>query len=263
MTTSIAEAPAGASSALAPANPGVLALVNGDEPWTVADLADKLAPAVTEPPELPFPKLPKAVELTKPLQAALRAIPALFGKVRPKERRALSDAEIAEITTEALAIKSATKPLDARLEEISEIIRNHQDAKAEQDGIAHPATVRRNGRVITQATPRIPSGKAKGHYLLARPQNSHETAVPGMEGSWQQRYVSGGTSLSQKALEKLLDDGMITRDVYLGFTREVRVLDEAKIAETIRKSPAVGLQVLAAITERSAPSAALYAPTKE
>lgn len=236
---------------LAQVAPGVLSLVKGHEQWTVADLADKLAAPVKELPVTePFPKLPKPVTFANTLKAALHSLPKVFGKFTPTERRKLESAELSALTEEALAISAAAKPMAERLKAIQEIVRHHMDFVAEDRGLAG------------KDTKRVASGVAKGHYLVAAPEKPFEVGVEGYEGVWQQRYTSGGTAQDQTILEKLEAEGTITRKEYLDFTSEVRVLNQEKIAAAIRRNPERALQILAAITTRSAPGASLYAPKK-
>jgi len=250
-------------TALAQVASGVLAQVKDQKPWTVADLVDALAgPAPVIPEAEPFPAPATAVKYSAEIRKALTALPKVFGKVNPGSRRALVPSELELITRESVAINAVTKPLGQRADVISEIMRTHQDVQAEQDGVVRARAAVQGGRITEPASQRIPSGVARGHYLLAAPQKPFETPVEGFKDAWQQRFVSGKPSISPAKLEKLLADGTISRDEYLSFTRETRVLDQEKIAAAIRKDPGRALQVLGAITDRSAGGASLYPPKK-
>jgi hypothetical protein len=239
-----------AGTALAQVAPGALARVKDAKPWTVADLADILAgPARELPGDAPFPAPPTPVKFTDALRGALRSLPTVFGKVTPTERRKLEAAEITSLTNEINAIDEVAAQLAARRKAIQEAVRTHQDFKAEDQG-------------LTPRCNRIADGVAKGHYLIADPGDPYETAVDGYADAWQQRYVKGKTSQSQDLLDALAAEGKITRQEYLACTRETRNLDEDKIKVLIRKNPQRGLEILAAITTRSAPGASLYAPKK-
>lgn len=250
-------------TALAQVAPGVLASVEPGKTWTVAQLADALAGPAPEIPEAePFPAPAAPVTCTPKVRKALADLPALLGKVNVSERRMLTPAELEKVTREAVAINAVTTPLGKRSDTISEMIRAHQDIQAEKAGQATPAAVVRGGRIMRAATQRVPSGVARGHYLLAEPEAPFETPVEGFDDRWQQRFISGKASLSLDRLKGLEADGTITRDEYLSFTRETRVIDEEKIAAAIRKNPGRALAIMREITTRSAARASLYPPKK-
>lgn len=244
--TETTQAPAG--TALAQVAEGVLARVQDGKPFTVAELAELMArPAQKLPKDAEFPAPPAPVRFTDALRRALRALPEVFGKVSPTERRKLEAAEVKALTDEIAAIDGAFSELESRREAIKELIRTHQDYQASEMGVAGE---------------RIASGTAKGHYLSAKPGEPFTTPVEGYGDCWQQRYVKGKSSQRMTTLEALLADGKITRAEYLGFTSARRDLDEMKIAEYVRRHPARGLEILAAITVQGAPSASLYPPKK-
>jgi hypothetical protein len=228
--------------------PGALAIAQGHGQINFAELADKLlAPLEPAPLDSPFPQPPKPTAIPDGVRKALRAIPDMFGGVQPTERRKLEAAEVKSLTDEAATIAAITGPLGARLKDIQELMRMQTDFAAEAEG---------------KNAERIAGGVGKGHWLAATPGEPFEVPVEGYEDAWQQRYVKGGTQQDVKALEALADDGSVTRQEYLAFTAEVRVLDETKMASFIRKHPLRGLEILKKITRRSAPGAAIYQPKK-
>jgi hypothetical protein len=240
-----------AGTALAQVAPGVIARVRDAKPFTVTELADLLAAPAPELPEAEsFPAPPEPVKLTEVLKKGLRALPAVFGLVAPTERRKLEAAEVAQLTEEINAIDAVSTQLGTRKTAIQEYMRTHMDFMAEADESLPADKVR------------IAEGVAKGHYLLGKPQAPFEVEVEGYADSWQQRYVKGKTAQDQKLLDDLVTDELISRPEYLAFTREVRVLDEEKITAFIRRNPTRGLEILAAITRRSAATASVYAPKK-
>lgn len=241
------EAPAG--TALAQVAPGALARVASGKPFTVADLADLIAgPAEKPKEETSFPAVPAQVKITDAVRKALAALPKVFGQVAPTERRKLEKDELSRLTVEAGTLAAIAKQLGERAKNIQEYVRTHQDFVAEELGIADE---------------RIAEGVAAGHFLIATPGDPFVTPVEGFEDGWQQRYVKGRAVQELDLLEELLMAEKITREEYLGFTRTVRTLDDDKIKSFIKKSPKRGLEILAAITRRSAPTASLYAPKKK
>jgi hypothetical protein len=234
---------------LAQVAPGALARVKGLEPWTVTDLAGIIAgPAPTVPKDQKFPDPAPAVRFTDALRSALKALPAVFGKVTPTECRSLEQSELTALTAEVVTIDQLTTELGERRNAIAEYIRTHQDRAAVEQGIA------------TKETERVVSGVAAGHYLLAQPGSPFNTPVEGFQGAWQQRYVKGEITVNGKDVQKMFEAGEIDRRTYLAVTSTVRVYDPMRMAEYIRKHPIEGLKLLARITVRKAPSASLYAP---
>jgi hypothetical protein len=249
------------STALEPLAPGMLELISDSRTWTVPAVIEKLAEAdaPAPPDEQPFPPLPPIIELTDEQRAALRNISKVFGVVHPSERRALTEDELQVLAGEQAQIKVLLDVLGPRKEEIAEIIRHHLDVTAELAGLAIPKPkTGRSGGVTREATPR----DRKGHYLLAQPKKPFKIMVAGWKKGWEQRFVSGSPSLSQDALEDLVATGQITRQEYLGFTREIRVLDEVRVQEFSRRHPVRGLQIMRAITRRSQAGSSLYGPSK-
>jgi len=228
--------------------PGLIAQIQDNEPFTVADLADRLvSPDRVLPKDEPAPAAAPQVKVTDTLKAALTRLPKVFARVSPTERRTLEQDELVRLTEEVLTIDAVTTQLGERREAIAETIRNHMDVAAEktggEDGLA-----------------RIAEGKAKGHYLLGRKGEPFEISVPGYRSGWQQRYVKGTSKIEGQRLAGLLRDGIITTREFNSCTRTVRVLDEDKLAVAIRKNPGRFLQILARITRKGAPSASLYPP---
>ena len=252
-----------AGTALVQVAPGALTMVKGAKPWTLTKLLQELAPeAPAEPAAGDFPALPAVTEITPEVTKALRALPKVFGQVNMTERRALTGDEIVRVSEEAEAIKAVTTPLGARLTVISEMMRHHQDVAAEKASLAVPHAVTRDGKIIREATERVATGVAQGHYILSAPKAPYETAVPGFSTGWQQRFVPGKPVTRGDKLEALLEDGTITRQEYLAMTREVRTLDTDKVEAFVRKNPERGLAILGAITERAPATTSLYPPTR-
>lgn len=252
--TAQAETATGTTSEVEAVAPGALALVEGSKPWTMADLAEKLAgpaAAFTAADALPAPA--EKVPFTDVLRQALKALPALFGQVMPDEARALDRHELKAVTDEAVNLDTVSGEIKTRRDKIQEIIRHHQDHEAEaaEGGLA-------------PGTHRVADGAAKGHWLLASPGHPYKTPVDGYTESWAQKMVKGQVTVnsSPSFLLDLFVKGEITREEYLSFTEAVRVYSPEKAKLFIRKNPKRGLAILARMTTRSAPSASLVSPKK-
>ena len=238
-----------ASTAVEQVAEAALARMQDAKPWTVADLAKILA---GPPPEIaadaPFPKAPPKVNITAALKAALRKLPSVFGAVTPTEHRRLEKDELIRLTEEVVTIETIKTELADRLEAAKEAVRHHMDFLGE-DLLPEDAELLR-----------VAEGVAKGHVIVAAQGAPFKIAVDGFTDPWEQRYVSGKTSVSGSGIPKLEKEGALTHKEALAITREVRAFDEAKLADFIRKNPERGLEVLRMLTTVSAPSASLYAP---
>lgn len=252
-------------TALAQVAPGALALAMGNKRFTIGDLVDLLGrqPAAPVPvTKEPFPKPAPVVQMTDALTGALGAMPVLFGKLQVTERRVLTAAEIKQLTDETIAINLVGDQIGKRKEAIALAMRHHADCRAEADYLAHPYSVTRGGKLIHEATPRVGAGKAAGHYALATPGNPVEIPVEGYQDPWRIQYTSGSSGMAGRKLDDLLAEEKITRAEYLSFTRQVRVLDDGKIAEALKANPGRTLEIMAAITETGQAGASTYSPKK-
>ena len=248
---------------LQPVAPGTIEQIRGKKDPSIQEIADLLTAPVPVPEDaedvaIPFPALPKAIELTPAARAALGAVPNVFNSVAMTERRMLSQDEIDRISNEWFILNEAVSVLGKRQDAIKEIMRHHLDTSSEFGGVARPKRKRRDGRVVAEATPR----DHHGHYLLAAAQKPFEIVVTGFAKAWQQRFTSGSTSQSMARLEQLYLEGTITRAEYLGFTEARRVLSEDAIKRSMKKDAGRTLQILAAITKRGEPNSSFHGPEK-
>lgn len=230
--------------------PGALARVKGAKPWTIADLAEILARPVQkpEPAEDFIPEVPKPVAFTDKLRSALRAVPGVFGKVAPTERRKLEKAEVEGLVAELMALSMVSGPIGSRMKDITELLRHHMDFVAAEAG--------RGGK-------KIASGIGKGHVLAARPEDPFNIPVEGYDDPIQQRYVGGKPQVTGSKLEEMKASGTITQEQYLACTSAGRrSYDPDKMALYIRRHPEEGLRILAAMTTMGDPSGSLYPPKK-
>jgi hypothetical protein len=236
-----------------------LQLVHTDPGTSIDKLAEILAgPDVPlRPVEQPFPAVPATLELTKEARKAFQDLPKLYGGVAPGERRALTAAELLQVTKERIALDHALAALEARKKAISETIKTHQDVTAEQGGRAVPrATMAADGEtVIVAATPR----NTDKHYLLAEPKNPATVPVHPLGRTWSNEYVNGTLVMgSAKDLDAAQLAGHISRASYLAATRSARVLDQPGLMALIRDNPEEGLKVLRLLSKRGAPHSSLY-----
>lgn len=246
------------STELSPlAKRGELVLKNGGSLKDAAQAMITEAPLVTRPEAIPFPVSAAPVKITDKMLRALEELSENFGSVCPDSRRELTPEELESLCRERLNIDLVLEPMDKRKKAISTIVRHHMDCEAEAKGIAVPraTTDPATGAVIVPATPR----DKQGHYILASKGKTYQ--VPGDEDHvFSEQYSSGKTDFGS-ATDKLLDmyeAGEITREEYLGFTREVRAYDETKASAFIKNDPERGLKILQDIATHSPASTALY-----
>lgn len=197
----------------------------------VTDLKGLMARLVEEPVTLGgnFPAIAPEVQITPEDAQALVALPAVFGKVQPTERREITADEADALMKEAAVIKTITDLLDGRDEAIKTIVRHHLDKEAERLGQA------------SDETPRTPAG----NYALPG-----KVDAPSTGQRWSRILTKGSASINANRLKELYEAGHVSREDYLAFTREERVFDEMKARDAIRKNPTL-LGLLRKITDRS------------
>jgi len=236
-----------AGTELAQVAPGTLAYDTVTDPsakWDLAKLAGMFGVEAEAPAVIPQPSATQPTKITPELKAALRRLPDVFGSVVPTEARKLERAEIERLTEERAVLNRVITDLGKRDKAIDEAMRSHMDALAPQDA------------------PVITEGVAKGHRLLAAEGHPFEVPVEGYEDAWQQRRVAGKSDMSVGILADLKTEGKITQKEFLALTAPVRVLDEARIRQEMRRSPARVLSILRAITLRKGDTAQLVPPKK-
>lgn len=179
-------------------------------------LTDVLAQLSTLPPIDPAkrPKQPTAVELvTDGLMSAIKAIPGIFGSVKPRGRRQLTKPELASLETEKTQIDTALKALSKRKDEIHSMLSVHADVVAEKRKLANDDTPQ----------------DSKGHYLLAAPGSPEIIPIEGSSRYFTREKSSDKATLSMDKLLALYESKEITRAEYLAFTTTQRTIDEEKV----------------------------------
>lgn len=173
-----------------------------------------------------FPELPKPLEANDDVRDALSRLSGNFNQVILTERRTLGEEELAVLGDEYVNLQKVVKLLEARGEQVKEIVRTHQDVSAEEAGTAFPKDVVRNGEIIVKATPR----DAKGHYILAAPKAPEETPIPGTNGlKFANQYTTGKTTVDLDWITRAYEAGEIDEKTYLACTKVVRIPDAEKI----------------------------------
>lgn len=230
---------------------GIIAAKTGSSLKEVAALlVENDAVEVYAPAEFP-PVAPRTV-ITAEHEAALEALPGVFGQVQPETRRALTDDERLALYREFETLKKVTGLLDGRLDAIKTSIRHDFDVQAEEAGVAVPKAVVRGGHVVVEASPR----DVAGHYVLGSKGKPERLPIPGTNVEWSREMRSGTLNIDGSLLEALAESGEVSREDYLAMTREVRVFDEKKAMEAIVKNPE-RLNLLRRITRRTGIGSAL------
>lgn len=191
-----------------------------------------------EPEQPKAPKAPSAIPMTDELVHALGVLHAVFGQVNPTEVRVLTDEENALLLEENRTLDAIVKALVKRLEDTKVIARNHMHMTAVAEGHAGP-----NAEVDQQ-----------GHVLVAKPQEPYQVPVPSTDKAWSLQYVAPRVDIDQTRLEQLRAE---RHDEWLALTRQVRVFDENKALDSIRKNPGL-LKTVQELIKRGRPSTALY-----
>lgn len=170
------------------------------------DLTKALSQLVTLPPakaDAETSVMPTETLLTPTVQKAMAALPDLFGKVQPVSRRMLNGREQDRLREERKAIDEILAVLGNRKDQIADIVGTHFDVAAEKKSRATETTAR----------------DAKGHYLIAAPGAPEIQDIPGGEYRWVRQRTGDKTTPSMAKFEQALNDGQVTREEYLKFTK--------------------------------------------
>lgn len=152
------------------------------------------------------------------LAAALEKIPSVFQSVVPTRRAAISEANLQKLKEEKETLDAAVKALKARQDDIAKTLNTHFDVVAEQAGKVTPETSRRD---------------AKGNYLYAYGDARQEAVMRGSQRMWTRETSAAKAEMSGQALEVAYRTKQISKAVYDSLTREVRVFDEALVAQQL------------------------------
>lgn len=207
----------------------------------LTDVAEVEAPQVVA-----FPPVPSPIVLTDDVKKALRRLPDVFAQVQPLERRALTEAELAQVHDERDVLGHIVDLLGGRQEDLKEIVRTHMDVVAEKDGKADPDESLRD---------------AHGHYVLAAKGNPERVHIPGTNLDFSREYRAGRDSLDTSVLEEMVTNGEISREAYLAMTVERRVFDENKTMLALSAKDSLRADIFKAIkamTKKGVPGTSLF-----
>lgn len=223
---------------------------------TLKDVVEKMAedlPTIVYSSVEEFPPPAPVLEITPEQAEALIALPAVFGQVQPGVRRSLSEDEIRALYDEREVLRKIMACVATRDEAIKETMRHHMDVDAEERGVAVPKAVIRRGTTVVEATPR----DANGHYILAQQGRPERVPISGTDQAWSREFRNGSLQYDTSKIEALYQDGDIDRPTYLAMTREVRVADEGKILEALRRDPN-RLGIIRRITSRAVAGTSMF-----
>lgn len=166
-------------------------------------------------PERPVPVL--ALEESE-VQALLDLPKVIEGVRLPTTPRVLEDAEKRDVIRLKDAADAAKKAAEKAILAAKVSFFNHADEIAVQRG------------EVDDSTPIT----SEGWYVV---EDKHSGSVAG-EGKKPVREVKrGSVSLSAEDLKALVDSGDLEHDDYLALTRQVRVVDESRLAEVLQRKP--------------------------
>lgn len=177
---------------------------------------------LSERPIAPLPA-PKSFELSEVQRSALTSLatdPESLPKI-PHVRRALKSDELRGYIGLLEKLKNAKKALDRLDGHAKQVLHNHFDVTLETNG------------AVTADTPFHP----KSGWYAVEDKTSGE--VPGVSQKVTREVSGGGTTLTVEDLETLRNQGSITAEDFLRFTRPVtlRVVDDAAIIAAIAEQP--------------------------
>lgn len=202
---------------------------------SMADLLEVVAP-MAAPVQVSAPTLP--ARLTEDELKAFTQLPSLYGKVMPASQRLLTQEEVKALVEERTALDAAEKAATRRKAEIRKMVFDHLDLEVKASG-ASDAEV-----------------DGAGHFLVKGEILSPETGF-----RLTREVRNGSVDVPVAALADLAADPTVdwfTHQNYLDMTREVRVLDEAKVAILMRKAPETVARALKTVARRGQKVASCY-----
>jgi hypothetical protein len=162
------------------------------------------------------PKPAKPFVLTAEEESAIEDFVAQTNEVSwPAARRELSATERDRLLSFYVTYQTASKAVERAKAAIRTTFFNHLDVQAEKAGLANP-----------EETPRDKAG----HYLLPG-----DLAIEGHDYRMTREVSEPTVDLNADDLKALVDMGALPHETYLALTTQVRVVDEAKVMEAVRK----------------------------
>lgn len=164
------------------------------------------------------PKPAKPFVLTAEEEGAIENFVAFANEVSwPAVRRELTATERDRLLAFYGEYQAASKAVERAKEAIRTTFFNHVDVQAEKAGIAKPDETARD--------------KA-GHYLLPG-----EIVVEGQDFRMTREVKDSTVDLNVDDLKALVELGVLPHKTYLALTTQVRMVDEDKVMESVRKDP--------------------------
>lgn len=172
----------------------------------------------------------KVPALTDQNRTDLKVLPEIFGQVQVSEPRALTDTEAKALVEERDVIDRLMLVLKKRKDEtLRSNLANHLDALAEEAGL------------VTEDTPR----DKDGHYIVKQ-----DVPVEGTGRKIQRIVSEGKASVDSAMLERLHEEGVLSREEYLSLTSPPTVkrnFDPDKARKAVLKDPALLEKIAAAV----------------
>jgi hypothetical protein len=163
--------------------------------------------------------IPRSAALNEEAEEAVSRVGKLLAELDlPDRRRMLTATELETLTRTYVEWDKASKGLTASREQIKAAIFNHFDAVAAHDGKID---------LDTQHT--------KEGWAIVEDKTS--AVVPGLDVKLTREVAGGKTELDIDRLRDLVEDEVITQEDFLALTRQIRVVDEARALEWLRKNP--------------------------
>lgn len=185
---------------------------------TVTDVLNAAKP-VKDVVSLAETPIPQSAALNEDAEEALSQVGKLLSELElPDRRRMLTPAELETLTRTYMAWDKASKGLGRSRDQIKAAIFNHFDAVAAHDGKID---------LDTQHT-------SEGWAIVA---DKTSAIVQGLDVKLTREVAGGKTELDLDRLNDLVEDEVIAREDFLAMTRQVRVVDEARALEWLRKNP--------------------------
>lgn len=163
--------------------------------------------------------IPQSAALNEDAEEAVSKVAKLLSELDlPDRRRMLTKDELETLTRTYIEWDKASKGLDRSRDQIKAAIFNHFDAVAAHDGKID---------LDTQHT-------KEGWAIV---EDKASAAVPGLDFKLTREVAGGKTELDLDRLRDLVEDEIISQEDFLALTRQIRVVDENRALEWLRKNP--------------------------
>ena len=196
--------------------------------------------------------VPVYTPLTEAQREALQSVPSTYPTVVPLERRDLTTTEVKELARLRADLDHLDAIVEAGKKRIRTAVLNAMDVRRENS--AQEANPEADLEDLLGHMTR----DKEGHYVEEGVKDTIE--IPGTNKVFSWEPVEGAPTITVEDLRQIADDPTevsITHEDYLAMTDQVRVVNEAKVLELLKKRPEL-LGALSKVTKPGTIRGSLY-----